>query len=171
MVKTTLWLAALACCAASALAIVRVDQQRGFRLCNGPQHAQLVKVEADGPGCNRWPCLIPPGREGAFKITLFNPEVSPIHRLTTDIHGMVRLKGAGRQKIGMPGEVKKKACGVTNHGCPVGPQSYFEITKVIKVPMQARMISSRGGSTMMTEFKVRDGRGRVLTCFKAPVRL
>jgi len=154
------------------MAVIRVDQQRGFRLCNSPQHAQLIRVDADGPGCHRWPCLIPPGKSGAFKITLFNHDPTPIHMLTSDIHGMVRLKGAGKQKVGMPGEVKKKACEFTEPGCPVPPQSYFEITKIITVPMQARMLS-RGGraTTMMTEFKVKDGRGRVLTCFRAPVRL
>ncbi|KAF2351958.1 MD-2-related lipid-recognition domain [Trinorchestia longiramus] len=155
----------------AAMAAIRVDQKRGFKFCNTPQLAQLVSVEVDGPGCSRWPCLLFPGRSGAFKITLYNQNDQPIRDLRSDIHGTVRLNGVagltGRQKVGMPGEVKKKACQFTNPGCPIPPHSYFDITKVVTVPMQARMAHGM----MMTEFMVKDGRGRVLTCFKAPVLL
>lgn len=154
-----------------ALAAIRVDEKRGFKYCNTPQLAQLVSVEVDGPGCKRWPCLLFPGRSGAFKITLYNQQDAPIRELESDIHGTLRLNGVagltGRQRVGMPGEVKKEACPFSNLGCPIPPHSYFEITKVVTVPMQARMAHG-----MMTiEFKVKDGRGRTLTCFKAPVIL
>ncbi|XP_018012973.1 uncharacterized protein LOC108670034 [Hyalella azteca] len=159
------------CFISLALAAIRVDQKRGFKFCDTPQLAQLVSVEVEGPGCSRWPCLLFPGRSGAFKITLYNQNEEAINDLNSDIHGTVRLNGVagltGRQKVGMPGEVKKKACQFTNPGCPIPPHSYFEITKVVTVPMQARMAHGM----MMTEFKVNDGRGRTLTCFKAPVLL
>ena len=152
-------------------AVLRVDDKRGFKLCNAPQHAQLITVEVDGPGCARWPCLIFPGRSGAFKISLYNPMDRPIHQVVSDIHGTLRLNGiaglSGRQRVAMPGEVKKKACAFTHPGCPIPPQSYFDITKVIQVPMQARMAHGK----MVVEFKVHDGSGRLLTCFTAPVIL
>lgn len=71
-----------------------------------------------------------------------------INALTSDIHGTLRLNGiaglTGKQKVGMPGEVKKKACSFTVPGCPVPPHSYFEITKIVQVPMQARMVGLCG---------------------------
>jgi len=158
--------------AGCSLASIRIDGMPGFRPCgNTPQLLQLVSVEVDGPGCARWPCLLFPGRSGRFTITLYNQHDRRINRLITDIHGTVKIKGvggvAGKQKVGMPGEVNSKACRHTDVKCPIEPYSYFSITKEVVVPMQARMAHGR----MMTEFKVKDGAGRVLTCFRAPVRL
>jgi len=155
-----------------SLAAIEITQLPGFRLCrNTPQHLQLLSVEVDGPGCSRWPCLLFPGRAGRFRITLRNQHERFIKQLVTDIHGTVRIKGVGavggKQKVGMPGEVNAKACKHTDVKCPIEPYATFSITKDVVVPMQARMAHGR----MVTEFKVKDGAGNILTCFRAPVRL
>jgi len=156
-----------------SLAAIEITHLPGFRMCKDtPQHLQLLSVEVDGKGCERWPCLLFPGRAGRFRITLRNQHDRFIKTLVTDIHGTVRIKGVpgavgGKQKVGMPGEVKAKACPHTDVKCPIVPYSTFSITKEVVVPMQARMAHGR----MVTEFKVKDGAGNILTCFRAPVRL
>jgi len=142
-----------------------IEKMPGFHYCNTKQRSRLESVEV--PGCKKWPCIIKPGRSGVFKLKLFNLENRVISRLNSDIYGTVTLAHKRQQKVGMPGEVKKRACPFTSPGCPVAPLSYYEITKHIKIPAQARVV--RG--IMRIEFRVEDGAGRTLTCFRAPVML
>ncbi|XP_050732381.1 uncharacterized protein LOC127006482 [Eriocheir sinensis] len=144
---------------------IRVDDKRGFALCNIPQTAQLERVEVSD--CKRWPCLAKAGRRGTYEIT-FTPDTNePIRGLKSDIHAWVKLPyGDGEPiRFPMPRQIKQEVCPFLDTPCPVPPGHPATITKSVTIPVQARMAQGN----VVVEFRVTDDLNRVVTCFHAPV--
>ncbi|KAK7082939.1 hypothetical protein SK128_021942 [Halocaridina rubra] len=90
--------------------------------------------------------------------------------MKSDIYAWVRigLPSLGRReptRIAMPGETNKPICQFTSPGCPVYPGVRTTISKTITIPPQARLAES----PMLVELHISDPKGRIITCFRAPV--
>ncbi|XP_045108068.1 uncharacterized protein LOC123502860 [Portunus trituberculatus] len=145
---------------------IRVDNKRGFRLCNTPQHAELNSV--DVRECRRWPCLARAGRRGSYKVTFTPYTDSPIGRVSSDIYAWVELPYGGQTpiRVSVPGETNQPVCPHLSPPCPLPPATPATLNKALTIPLQARMAV---GNRVVVEFRVTDGQGRVMVCFHAPV--
>ena len=165
----------------STVSGVRVDTQRGYRLCPGKQLGRIVSIEADGPGCiNRngqaqWPCLAIPGKAGTFSISFMHDKRGGFNNIDTSIHANVKIRALFgiRRKEPIRGEVRKNACSLAytqtargpQYGCPINPGIVYTINKTVNVPRDI----SRAERNMNVELKLTDTKGNTIVCFTAPM--
>ena len=160
---------------------IRVDKQRGFKMCPGRQLGRIVSIEGGGPGCRKsngkaqWPCLALPGRAGTFSISFTHETPGGFNKIDSSIHALVKLRGLFniKQRVPIRGEAKKNACPETSsqtargpqRGCPIRPGVVHTITKTVSVPGAIRLAERN----MNLEVKLTDTKGNTIICFTAPM--
>ena len=160
---------------------IRVDKQRGFKLCPGRQLGRIVSVEGGGAGCRKsngqtqWPCLAIPGRAGTFSISFTHETPGGFNKIVSSIHAIVKLRGLFniKQRVPIQGEARKNACSETSsqtargpqRGCPIRPGVVHTINKKVKVPGAVRLAERN----MNVEVKITDTKGNNIVCFTVPM--